>query len=192
MKADLIFILDKSGSMAPLRNDAIGGFNNFVEDQKKVPSEARLWLTLFSDHVTSPINGSDIQQVSHLTETSYVPGGGTALLDAIGSVIDYHGMRLSLMREDDRPDKVIVTIMTDGEENSSIRYTKAQIAEKIKHQREAYKWEFIFLGANIDSFAEAGSLGIAGASTSNFKATGVGIQAAYASASVANTSYRTK
>lgn len=192
MKADLIFILDKSGSMASLRNDSIGGFNNFVEDQKKVPGYARLWLGLFSDGISCPVNGSDIQRVSPLTEKDYVPGGGTALLDAIGTAIDDHGARLRDMPASERPDKVIVTIMTDGEENSSWKFTKAQIAAKIKHQREVYNWEFIFLGANIDSFAEAGAIGIAQSTTSNFRATSAGIGAAYASAMTMNTTARTK
>jgi uncharacterized protein YegL len=163
MKKDLtkiVFILDKSGSMAFCKNDVIGGFNTFIEDQKQLEGEATLSLILFSDSDLTLFDNINIKDVEPLTEQTYVPSGMTALYDAIGKAIDETGILLHEMAEDERPERVLFVIMTDGEENSSLTYDKKIVQEKTQHQQEKYKWEFIYLGANQDAMTEAQSIGI--------------------------------
>lgn len=157
---EIVVIMDKSGSMSSTRMDAMGGFNTFLEEQKKGEGEAKLTLVLFDTDYNRLYDNLSISEAQPLTETTYVPGGQTALLDAIGRTIDKMGERLGQIPEDKRPEKIIVVIITDGEENSSVEYKKPQINEKIKTQLETYKWEFIFLGANQNAIKEGGSLGI--------------------------------
>lgn len=176
---EIAVVLDRSGSMGAVRSDAIHGFNTLLEDQKKVPGEATLSLVLFNtNHVTVHENVA-LDKVPPLTEASYVPSGGTALLDAVGWTIDSIGKRLANTPEARRPGRVIVAILTDGEENSSREYTsRARVAEMIKHQQEQYGWEFVFLGANMDAFAEAQALNIPVANAASFVNDAIGTQTA--------------
>lgn len=151
---EIIFILDKSGSMEHLKGDVIGGFNQFVEDQKKVKGECRMTLTLFDTNYDITIKGEDIKDVKPLTEETYRPGGMTALLDAVGRTIDEVKKRTGK-----KPDKTILAIMTDGAENSSHEYTKEQIVNRVKEQ-EKEGWDFAFLGAGIDAFSDKGGAGL--------------------------------
>lgn len=176
---EIICIIDRSGSMGSIKSDAIGGFNSFIEEQKKVSGEANVTLTLFNHNYVISYSGKPLSEVEHLNENTYVPSGTTALLDAVGRTIDDTGHRLSNTHEEERPAKVIVTILTDGLENASKDYTRRQVFDKIKHQREVYKWEFVFLAANQDAFAEASKIGIEPNMTVNFKATGEGTRRAY-------------
>lgn len=176
---EIVAIIDESGSMASLKNDIIGGFNNFVDQQKKIAGEARLSLVTFSDHVRTVLEGTPLQNVNLLNDSSYNPGGMTALLDAVGTTVDKVGQRLALLPENARPGKVVVLIMTDGQENSSREFKREQIAEKVKHQQSKYSWEFVFLGANQDSFAEASTLGILRSHTYNYASTAKGLGEAY-------------
>lgn len=157
---ELVFILDRSGSMGTMLKEAIGGFNAFVEEQKKLPGEARLTLALFDNHYKIIHNGKNIQDVELLDETTYTPGGTTALLDAIGRTMDDVGRRLSDTPENERPSKVLVAILTDGLENASNDYTRMKINDMITHQREKYSWEFLFLAANQDAIDSGVTLGI--------------------------------
>ena len=175
----IICIIDRSGSMQSIRTDAIGGFNTFLEEQKKHPEGALLTLVLFNDQYEVVHNAISLADVPPLTDSTYVPAGMTALLDAVGSTIDDVGKRLAGTREEERPEKVIVAILTDGEENSSKRYSYEQIATMITHQQEVYKWEFIFLAANQDAVSTAKAIAIHSSDAFQFMATNEGITHAY-------------
>ena len=180
MNTEIAFILDRSGSMQAIRTAAIEGFNTFLRDQQSAPDPARFTLVFFETetdvrHVSIPI-----AEVCPLDLETYVPGGCTALLDAIGETIDKLGQRLAAMPEADRPDHVTIAILTDGQENSSRRYNWHQIADRIKHQTEKYAWEFLFLGAGPDTIATAAQLNIHAANTSQFIADSIGQTSAMA------------
>jgi len=187
---EIICVVDKSGSMELRTNDVIGGFNQFLKDQKGFPGEATLTLTLFDTAYKIVHNGTPLAAVPQLTKKTYMPGGMTALLDAVGKTIDEVGHRLHNTQEADRPGKILFLIITDGEENSSREYRLDQIREKIKHQQEAYKWDFVFLGANQDAFAGADNLNIPTSNAMNFKDTSAGIRDAYRNISACAMSYR--
>lgn len=194
MREDLTeigIVLDRSGSMQRIRFDTIGGFNTFIKTQKDVPGDANVTLVVFNDTYDIKLNGVNIRSVKDLTEQSYVPHGCTALNDAIGVTVDTIGKKLSNMSENDRPAKVIITIITDGEENNSKEYTLAQIQEKIKHQKEKYNWEFVFIGTddiNVESVSR--SLNIPKSSTFTFSANAQSTQDMYATLSTSVTGYR--
>lgn len=157
---ELVFILDKSGSMSGLENDTIGGFNSMLEKQKAVDGECRITTVLFDNSYTLLHDRIDIHAVSPMTNTEYFVGGSTALLDAIGLTIN---KLVSVQRntaEDYRADKVMFVIITDGEENSSREYSADKVRSMIEHEKEKYGWEFIFLGANIDAVQTAQRFGI--------------------------------
>ena len=159
--SEIIFVIDKSGSMGTKKEDAIGGFNQCLEDQRKEDGEARVTVTLFDTDYNVIHDGMPINDVPLLTMDTYRPGGNTALLDAMGTTIDRVGDRLHATPEEERPEHVIMVIITDGQENSSKEYTsKAQIAEKIRVQQDTYKWTFLFLGADMDAINEAQAMGI--------------------------------
>lgn len=165
---ELVFVLDKSGSMSSMSAESIGGFNAFLEAQKKLPGEAKLTLVLFDHEYSVIYSGKDIREVKPLDDKIYSPRGTTALLDAVGRTVDDVGKRLHDTVEQERPSKVLVTILTDGLENASKDYTKKKLSEMISHQREKYSWEFIFLAANQDAFAEGTNLGISGHLSMNY------------------------
>lgn len=157
---ELVFIIDRSGSMAGLERDTIDGYNSFIQEQKKVEGEVTLSTVLFNDSFDVVHNRVDIRSVKPLTKNEYYAQGSTALLDAIGRSIVYIGERLEETKEEKRPSKVMFVITTDGMENSSCEYTYKRIKEMIKHQTEIYSWEFLFLGANIDAVGVAQDIGI--------------------------------
>lgn len=175
---EVIFLLDRSGSMAGLESDTIGGFNGFVEKQSKLEGETYLTTVLFDDQYEILWNGISANKVK-LTENEYVVRGMTALLDAIGKTILDVGYRLSRTREDQRAGKVIFVITTDGMENASLEFTYEKVKELIKHQQEKYNWEFIFMGANIDAVSEAENLGIVKENAYNFEASEKGVERMY-------------
>ena len=160
MKTDITVILDKSGSMEARRTDAIGGFNALVDDQKVQPGVAALSLVQFDTSYEVSFTEKAVVDVPALTMETYRPSGGTALLDAMGKTIDATGKRLAAMPEASRPGKVIVVVITDGEENSSREYTYPRLNEMICHQRDVYKWEFMFVGTSQDAIASASKVGI--------------------------------
>lgn len=156
---EIIFLLDRSGSMAGLETDTIGGFNAFIEKQRQLEGETIVTAVLFDDRYEILWNGIDANKAI-LTDKEYYVRGSTALLDAVGKTILDVGYRLSKTSEETRPGKVIFVITTDGLENSSREFSYEKVKELIKHQQEKYNWEFIFLGANIDAAKEAGNIGI--------------------------------
>lgn len=162
---DITLVVDRSGSMASIRDDAEGGVNTFITDQAKEPRQALLTLVQFDTEYEFIHQGLPINQVP---KYELHPRGATALLDAVGRAINETGERLVGMPEADRPGMVIFVVMTDGQENSSKEFTKAQIKEMIERQQNLYQWHFTFLGANQDAFAEAGELGIHAAGVANF------------------------
>ncbi|HHU52886.1 MAG TPA: VWA domain-containing protein [Clostridiaceae bacterium] len=157
---ELVFILDKSGSMSGLENDTIGGFNSMLTKQKAIDGECYV-TTVFFDHNYELIHDrTDLKAISPITEKEYQVGGSTALLDAIGRTINKITNAQKHIAEDYRAEKVMFVIITDGEENSSREYTAANIRNLIERQKEKYAWEFVFLGANIDAVETAGRYGI--------------------------------
>jgi Mg-chelatase subunit ChlD len=184
---EIVFILDKSGSMGDIRSDAIGGFNSFLEDQKKVKGKTNMTLVLFESGLTTLVEGMDINEVAELNSDSYKPWGGTALIDAIGTSIDKFNKRIS--EQVKQPDNVIFVIMTDGEENMSRSYSSEQVKNKIVNMQNS-KYQFIFLGANIDSVNTAKSFGIKADFAGDFLAKGNGASMAMLHAGEMVTSYR--
>ncbi len=159
-KTDITIILDRSGSMGDVKDDTIGGFNNFVEEQRKVEGEAALSLVQFDDQYEVVYIDKDINSADKLTENTFQPRGMTALFDAVGRTINSVGQRLAGLSEEEKPDKIVFVILTDGFENASQEFQASKISEMINHQRSVYKWEFMFIGANQDAVLSAKEIGI--------------------------------
>ena len=175
---EIIFLLDRSGSMGGLEKDTIGGFNAFLERQCRHKGETIVTTVLFDDEVETLWSGADARNVT-LTRENYYVRGTTSLLDAIGRTILDVGNRLSRTDENSRPGNVIFVITTDGMENSSVEFTYPRVKELIRHQEEKYRWQFVFMGANIDVAKEAQSLGIQEDQAFNFEATNNGVEMMY-------------
>lgn len=178
---DITFLLDRSGSMQSMITDVIGGYANFVRDQQRFGDNASLTLIQFDNRYQRMFPPTIISQVNPVL--GFIAGGSTALLDALGKSITETGQRLAEVDEANRPDKVIFVIMTDGEENASTEYTLDAIKTMIEHQRMVYKWEFLFMGANIDAFSVGGGMNIGVGSTVTYDATGQGTRRAFTAAS---------
>ena len=173
---ELVFILDKSGSMGGLERDTIGGYNSMLEKQKAVPGECLITTVLFDNDYKLLHDRIDIRAVSPITEEEYSVGGSTALLDAIGMTIHKIGNAQRHTADDYRAEKVMFVIITDGEENSSREYSSDKIKAQIERQKAKYGWEFIFLGANIDAVQTASRFGIAPDRAQNYHADSEGVE----------------
>lgn len=178
---ELVFILDRSGSMAGLEQDTIGGFNAMIEKQRKEPGEAVISTVLFDNETEVIHDRSSLDKVPALTEKEYYVRGCTALLDAVGGAIHHIGNVHKYAREEDRPEKALFVITTDGMENASRRYTYDKVKAMIERQREKYGWEFLFLGANIDAAREAARFGIRADCAADYHADSIGTEAVYES-----------
>jgi uncharacterized protein YegL len=187
---EIVVILDQSGSMECLAKDTIGGYNGFIEQQKKLPGEANLTTVLFDSDYALLHDRINLKDVKPITNKEYVPSSMTALLDAVGKTIDSIGNKLSNTPEPERPSKVLFLIITDGEENASKEYSYDRIKEMVKTQQDIYKWQFIFFGANIDSFDAASSLGIDINHAVDYSATNDGIDSLYSTVSSVTGNYR--
>lgn len=174
MNTEIIVIADRSGSMSNITNDAIGGFNTFIEEQQKIPGEAKVTFAQFDTEYEVVYAGKSLTEVPKLDSQTYVPRGMTALLDAIGKTLTEQGERIA---KEDWADLAIVCIITDGLENSSTQFTQQRIAEMTSHA-EKNGWKFIYLGANQDSFLVAKSLGMNNAIVDNYIPTSAGIHGA--------------
>ncbi len=175
---EIVCIVDRSGSMHRIREDAIGGFNAFLAEQKELPDPAKLTLVLFNHRYELVHDGVGLQDVPELDDRTYAISGSTALLDAVGMTIDNVRNRIETLSDGEKPGAVIVAILPDGLENSSREYTRQQVFEFIKAQREA-GWEFVFLAANQDAVREGGRMGVDAADARRFAHTGEGIRDAY-------------
>lgn len=176
---ELVFILDRSGSMGGLESDTIGGFNSMIEKQKKEPGEALVTTVLFDQDYEMIHNRFNINIIRPLTEREYYARGCTALLDAVGRTIDQVGRTQKYLPEEERSEKVIFVIITDGLENSSREYSYSRLQAMIENQKNKYNWEFIFLGANMDAVAEASRFGIAPDRAVTFENDSRGVQLNY-------------
>lgn len=163
---DLTIVIDRSGSMARRKADAEGGVNEFIRRQKEAPGSCNFTLVQFDNDYEKVYDNCPIMDIA-LDYTLY-PGGSTALLDALGRAITETGIRLAAMPEDERPGLVVFVVITDGQENSSCEYSKAEIREMIQVQTEVYKWQFTYLGANQDAFAEASAMGFKPCTVANY------------------------
>jgi hypothetical protein len=151
--------LDRSGSMKSVKDEVIGGFNKLLEEHKKLPGECLITLVQFDDQYELLCNAKNIQEVAPLSSETYVPRGWTRLYDAIGKTIDDVGVALAALPDDQRPEKVLVIVLTDGAENSSKEYTGERVREMIAHQRDRYQWEFAFHGCDESGLKQARNLG---------------------------------
>ena len=176
---ELVFILDRSGSMAGLEADTIGGFNGMLEKQRREPGEALVSTVLF-DNVSQVLHDRvPLNKVAPLTDRDYTVRGCTALLDAIGGAIHHIGNIHKYARPEDVPEHTLFIITTDGMENASRQYTGDRVRAMIQRQKEKYGWEFLFLGANIDAVQTAGRFGIGADRAVNYHADSQGTQLNY-------------
>lgn len=167
---EIVFILDRSGSMAGLEQDTIGGFNSLIEKQKQRTSRARVSLILFDNRTEVILDRVPIENVGCLSEEEYNVRGSTALLDAVGRSVRHIERVHQKMNVENRPEKTLFIITTDGMENSSVEYSLDQVKQLIERQKERDHWEFLFLGANIDAVQTAGRMGIEASRAVNFHA----------------------
>jgi len=181
---DIVFIVDMSGSMQHLKEDTIGGYNSFIEEQKKVEGECFVSLIMFDNVIEKPYIHVPLQDVPELTGQVYKPRGSTALLDAIGITIN------ECESLEKQPDRFLVVIMTDGEENASREFTNESIKKIIETSRESKRYEFIFLGANIDSFSTARSFGMSMDNSMNYISSSEGTRGVMGTAGLASSMYR--
>ena len=165
---DLVFVLDRSGSMHGLEVDTIGGFNSMIEKQKKEEGEAYVSAVLFDDRMEVLYDRVELQKVEPMTDRQYYVRGCTALLDALGGAIHHIGNVHKYAREEDVPEKTIFVITTDGMENASRTYSLDRVRRMVERQQKQYHWEFLFLGANIDAIAEASRFGIHASRAANY------------------------
>ena len=182
---EIVFILDRSGSMSGLEDDTIGGFNAMVEKQKKEPGEALISTVLFDNESEVIHDRVDLQKIRPMTLDQYYVRGCTALLDAVGGAIHHIGNVHKYAREEDRPEKTLFVITTDGMENASRRYSYETLKTMIQRQKEKYGWEFLFLGANIDAAREAARFGIQADRAANYHADSQGTGVIYETVSEA-------
>ena len=174
-QVELVLVLDKSGSMSGLESDTIGGFNSMIEKEKKLDADVHVTTVLFSDESKLLYDRESIRKIEPMTDKQYMVGGSTALLDAVGNTI------LKVDKYEDvvsraADTKVIFVIITDGMENASHEFTKAKVKEMISDRQEKSKWDFVYLGANIDAVKEAGSIGISQNNAVKYRNTDTGVR----------------
>ncbi|SOC16419.1 vWA domain-containing protein [Pseudobutyrivibrio ruminis] len=182
---EIVYILDRSGSMAGLEEDTIGGFNSMMAKQKETGEKAVVSTVLFDDECEVIHDRVPIAKVEKMTDKQYYVRGCTALLDAVGGAIHHIGNIHKYAREEDRPEKTIFVITTDGLENSSSNYSYEKVQKMVKRQQKKYGWEFIFIGANIDAYAVGQKFGFRKDRTVNYIADDMGTANVYDGVSLA-------
>ena len=176
---DVVFILDRSGSMGGLESDTIGGFNSMLEKQRKIEGKAFITTVLFDDQYELLHDRVNIAKVNNITEKEYFVRGSTALLDAIGKTIAKEKAIQDTLGKNEKADKVLFVIITDGLENASKEYNSSTVKKLIETQKEKYGWEFLFLGANIDAIETANTIGINAERAVNYKSDRIGTKKNY-------------
>lgn len=190
MKTEVIFILDKSGSMQKIKSDAIGGYNAFIAEQKKIEDDTTFSLYLFDSSYQRVYESINVSEVQELNDSNYIPSSMTALYDAIGITIENQIEKIKKQPEGEKIERTLCVILTDGEENRSTRYSREAIFNIIEEQKKA-DWEFIFLGANQDAFKNAAKMGMSMDNAFNFAADTEGVNNSYLNVSAATAMYRT-
>ena len=180
---ELVFVLDKSGSMSGLEKDTIGGFNSMLEKQRKEDGDVVISTVLFDDRVQVLHDRTDLEKIANLTDRDYQVGGCTALLDALGKSIKHINKIQKMLPEDERPAKTMFIITTDGQENSSHEFSYDKIKKMVEKKQEKKQWEFLFLGANMDAISAAADIGIKADRATNFHSDAVGTAVNYAALS---------
>lgn len=180
---ELVFILDRSGSMAGLEGDTIGGFNAMIEKQKGLDGKCLVSTILFDNHCEVLHDRAELSKIPKMTDNDYAVRGCTALIDAIGGAIHHIGNIHKYARPEDVPEHTMFIITTDGQENASRQYTAEQVKQMIEREKEKYGWEFIFLGANIDAVETAARFGIDEDRAANYHSDSTGTQLNYAAMS---------
>ncbi len=165
---ELVMILDRSGSMSGLEDDTIGGYNSMLKKQRETEGEVLVSTVLFDDYSEVLHDRVPLDRVPEMTGEDYYVRGCTALLDAVGGAIHHIGNVHKYAREEDRPEKTIFVITTDGMENASRQYSYERVKQMVEHEKEKYGWEFLFLGANIDAIKTAGRFGISADRAANY------------------------
>lgn len=188
---DITLVLDRSGSMDLLVDTTVEQVNAFIDQQARVGRNATLTLVTFDDVYEQVFVDHPIDRAPRLCLETYTPRGATALYDAICRAIDDTGHRLASLPEEERPDKVVFVIVTDGEENSSVRANRPTTFEKIRHQEQLFSWKFLYLGANQDAMVEGAKMGVRADRALTYEATPTGMQMAMSAASKSVASYRT-
>lgn len=181
----MVFVLDMSGSMSPLTMETIGGYNAMIADQKKEEGDALVTTVLFDHRYNMIHDGVNIKEVKDMTTAEYMPTGMTAMLDAVGMTINHVGQKLAALPEEERPEKVLFTVVTDGKDNSSKEFNWKTVRNMIKHQHDKYSWVFTFLGANIDVDRVSDNLGIDKMLSKRYTASKIGTQKVFSATSKA-------
>ena len=191
----IIFVIDRSGSMSSIRTDMIGGFNAFIKAQRDANiGDCRVFAYQFDTEYTTIFENLDVNKVPELTEATYQPRGGTALYNSLGKTINDIGVKLAALPESERPEKVLVVTITDGEDNSTLsnfsvsEYNSSKVKEMVKHQTENYKWDFAYIGANQDAWAVGSSMGVT--NNLNYVADSAGTAYAFDNLTKSTLSYR--
>ena len=186
----IIVVLDRSGSMDVVRDDTIGGFNTFIKEQKSKPGKATITLAQFSHKYSLVMDMKPLSETNLLTKKTYQPNGYTALHDAVCKTIDNVGRQLSDMPEHERPGLVMCVIITDGGENASREFGFEDVKKRIDTQTNDYKWQFVFIGANVDAFAVGNQFGIKQGNILQYTQNAVGTKCAFSSLSNNTADYR--
>ena len=187
---ELVFVLDKSGSMSGLEKDTIGGFNSMLEKQRKETGDVVISTILFDDRMQVLHDRENLAGIKNLTDQDYQVGGCTALLDALGKSIKHINKVQKAIPEDERPAKTLFVITTDGQENSSHEFSYEKIKKMVEKKQEKKQWEFLFLGANMDAISAAADIGIKANRATNFHSDAVGTAVNYSALSKAVSKFR--
>lgn len=190
-KTFIAVVLDRSGSMATLRESTVAGLNTFLNGQRVLPGETNLTLVQFDDQYEVMYRNTPLESVKQLTQEDFQPRGSTALLDAIGRTIDEVGRYFASLTEGSRPGKVVFVVQTDGFENASREYNHARIQDMIAHQRSKYAWEFVFLAAGQDAIISGAQMGFLANQSMSYNANAISTSKAFKSVSRSIGSYRT-